>query len=249
MALVAAAAVFGPGVAAGAQIATTGGVTSLTKTSAALQGTVDATDPDTGYVFQYGTTTAYGKATTLKTIANPGVVAVSLPVEGLSPGATYHFRLVVAQGSYPSKLSYGADKSFRTLGTPPPGRPVPGSGHRDYGPFGRASLRSHRLRVHGDVVAIPLQCRGPRGTSCAGTVIVTERGRLGRGKKVKAVRCSRIGFSLPAGISHTFRTGVNGDCLTLLRRARGHQHQATLRATFSTHQRPLRTTVTLVRRP
>ena len=252
VALGAAVALSVPGVATATQIATSDSATSIGKTSASLNGTVDATNPDTGYVFQYGKTTNYDKVTTLMTIAKPGIIPVSVRVGGLSPGTTYHFRLVVAQGGYPSELSEGGDKTFTTVTGPGGGQPgggQPGGRRTHSRPHGRASLRSHRLRVHRGVVSIPLQCRGSRGTRCAGTMTVTTRGRLGRSKKATTVRCASVRFSLSAGRSHTFKAGVTGRCLTVLRRARGHQHRATLRAIFSTHQRPLRTVVTLVRRP
>jgi hypothetical protein len=94
--------------------ATTGDATSLTSSSAHLGGTVNpglATVNDCH--FEYGTTTAYGSS--VPCAASPGSggdpVRVSAAVTGLSPGTTYHFRLVAtnALGS-----THGADASFAT---------------------------------------------------------------------------------------------------------------------------------------
>jgi hypothetical protein len=77
-----------------------GGATSVTQTSAMLNGAVALNNLDTAYQFQYGTTTAYGQTTHTVPIGQAsGVVTVSATIRNLTPGTTYHFRLVAAQGS------------------------------------------------------------------------------------------------------------------------------------------------------
>jgi Fibronectin type III domain len=111
-AIVALAALAAPATAA-APSATTGAATSVTSTSATLTGEVNPNGEPTTYHFEYGTTNAYGARTPDQgpTAAVKQNTDVSAPVSGLSPGTTYHYRLVAANGSG-TKL--GADKRFTT---------------------------------------------------------------------------------------------------------------------------------------
>ena len=67
----------------------------------------------TSCFFEYGLTAAYGK-TTSSASAGSGTsnVPVALSVSGLSPGATYHFRIVAdsADGT-----TFGSDNTFATI--------------------------------------------------------------------------------------------------------------------------------------
>lgn len=92
----------------------TGGAKSVTLSSAVLSGTVNPNNEPTTYLFQYGTTKAYGAATAAQgpTAAVKRNVAVSAGVAGLAPGTTYHYRLVATNASG-SKA--GGDRTFTTL--------------------------------------------------------------------------------------------------------------------------------------
>ena len=97
-----------------APTATTDSASSVTYTSAQLNGQVDfATSGDT-YFFQYGTSTSYGSDTPSATVpynsGNPSS-SVSSSVFSLSAGTTYHYRLVVTAGS---TNYYGLDQTFAT---------------------------------------------------------------------------------------------------------------------------------------
>lgn len=90
----------------------TGGTKSVTASSATLNGSVNPNGEATTYHFDYGTTTAYGSRTPDTALAaGKKGVAVSAGVTGLSPGTTYHYRLVAANASG-TKL--GGDKKFTT---------------------------------------------------------------------------------------------------------------------------------------
>jgi len=91
---------------------TTGAAASVTPTTATLNGRVDPNNADTTYFFQYGTTSLYG-ATTAETPAGSGAnpSAVSVPITGLAPATTYHYRLV-ARNSL--GLTRGAHRTFKT---------------------------------------------------------------------------------------------------------------------------------------
>jgi DNA-binding beta-propeller fold protein YncE len=102
--------------AAALPAATTGAASNLTHTSATLHGTVNPDGSATTYFFQYGTSIAYGKQTSSQ---NGGADTTTHPasalITGLSPGTSYHFRIVAhnAAGTID-----GADKTFTTPDRP-----------------------------------------------------------------------------------------------------------------------------------
>jgi subtilisin family serine protease len=99
-----------------APVATTASATSITATSATVRGTVDPTGTSAAYHFDYGTTTAYGSSTATATVTGASQ-AVSADLAGLTPGTTYHFR-VVATGA--GGTSVGKDLTFKTITLPVP---------------------------------------------------------------------------------------------------------------------------------
>lgn len=98
---------------AAAPSASTGAATSVTSTSATLTGQVNPNNEPTTSHFEYGTTNAYGARTPDQgpTAAVKQNVAVSAPIGGLSPGTTYHYRLVAVNAS---GTKMGGDKRFTT---------------------------------------------------------------------------------------------------------------------------------------
>ncbi len=92
---------------------TTGGATSVSSTSATLNGTVNPNRSSTTVTFEYGTTTSYGSTVSAaqSPITGASSQGVSAGVAGLKAGTTYHFR-VKATNSLGT--NYGGDKSFTT---------------------------------------------------------------------------------------------------------------------------------------
>lgn len=85
---------------------------TVTAGTAQLQGGVYPNATDTTYWWEYGTTSAYGQTTTPNDIGSgTDPVPVSDSLTGLSPGATYHYRLV-AENSFGTE--YGYDYTFTT---------------------------------------------------------------------------------------------------------------------------------------
>jgi hypothetical protein len=103
-------------------------------------------------------------------------------------------------------------------------------------------LRSRSLLVHKGRLAIPLRCAGKKNSRCTGSLTISAAGQHGR-----SVRCAAASFSLSAGGSRTLRPRASSACAKLLAAARRHRIRATLRASFSTHQAPLRVPVTVHR--
>jgi sugar lactone lactonase YvrE len=81
--------------------------------SAVLHAAVEPGGVPTSYFFDYGTSTQYGSRTPSESAgASSDTVAVSAPLEGLSPDTTYHFRVVATSADGTER---GADASFSTF--------------------------------------------------------------------------------------------------------------------------------------
>jgi hypothetical protein len=153
---------------------------------------------DTAYQFQYGTTSAYGQPTpTLPIGQASGVVALSATIRHLTPGTTYHFRLVAAQGSYrTTTFSAGNDLHVRALSA--------AGGHG--GTTGtkrtaRASLGSRTLGVHSGGAAIPFACKGAGSGSGRSRIAITARAAVRQA--LPDVSCCTGTFAANAGRSRT----------------------------------------------
>jgi hypothetical protein len=112
-AIVLALALAVPGAArAAAPVATTGGTSAVTISTAVLHGSVNPEGHPTTYFFQYGTTSLYG-AQTPSASAGSGhsAIAVTGPVGGLVPDTVYHYRVVA---EYSGGVVKGGDRTFRT---------------------------------------------------------------------------------------------------------------------------------------
>jgi hypothetical protein len=96
----------------------TGNATSISTTSATLNGTVNPEGQSMTYHFEYGTTTSYGGQTATASAGAGSVnVKVTTSIEPLTPNTTYHYRLVASNAS---GTALGADVSFRTPKPPVP---------------------------------------------------------------------------------------------------------------------------------
>jgi hypothetical protein len=104
--------------AAGEPSVSTGNATSISPTSATLNGTVNPEGQSTTYYFEYGTTTSYGSRTQAAS-AGSGTADVKVtPSAGpLTPSTTYHYRLVATDAS---GTALGSDVSFKTPKPPAP---------------------------------------------------------------------------------------------------------------------------------
>jgi hypothetical protein len=101
--------------AATAPAVTTGAAANVAQQSARLTGSVDPNAATTTFVFQYGTTNAYGSVTPEQTVSGDGKKSFTADIVGLAPATTYHFRIVAhnAKGQ-----TLGADRSFKTKAQP-----------------------------------------------------------------------------------------------------------------------------------
>ena len=103
----------------GAPIVGTSAANSITENTATLKGTVNPNGLSTHYYFEYGTTSSYGNTTSSSSLsASYSLSTVTKSISGLTPGTTYHYRLVAYNSD---GTDYGQDKTFTTIedGDPP----------------------------------------------------------------------------------------------------------------------------------
>jgi hypothetical protein len=96
---------------------TTLAASGVTATNATLNGTVNPLGAVTSAYFQYGLTTSYGSYSTTNNLAATNTtLSVSNLISSLTPGTTYHFRLV---GSNSAGTNAGVDLMFTTVSIQP----------------------------------------------------------------------------------------------------------------------------------
>jgi hypothetical protein len=97
-----------------APVVTTLPATSVSETSALLNGAVVANNLDAAVVFEFGLTTAYGFTLQAvpSTVTGTTLTAVQISVTGLLPNATFHYRV---KGTNAAGTSNGEDLTFTTL--------------------------------------------------------------------------------------------------------------------------------------
>ena len=99
----------------------------VARTSATLRAEVDANGRRTAIRFQYGTSTGYGTTSPAQDAgARSDAVSIGMPVSGLQPGTTYHYRAEILRNG--ATVAFGEDRTFTTAPEPPSPGPDPGSG-------------------------------------------------------------------------------------------------------------------------
>ena len=91
--------------------AVTGSASNVTLTSATVAGTIDPEGLETSYELDFGTDTTYGTSIYGEAGASEEPTELSVPLQNLAPGATYHYRIVAINSD--GKV-YGADQTFTT---------------------------------------------------------------------------------------------------------------------------------------
>jgi len=104
---------------------TTSSATSVTDSTATLNGTVNPNGTSTTYQFQYGTSTSYGSVSP-STAASAGSsttnVAEKANLSGLKASTTYDYRIVATANGVTTD---GSNKTFTTTAAPAPTPPAP----------------------------------------------------------------------------------------------------------------------------
>ncbi len=162
--------------------------TGVTASAATLHGRVDQRNAMTVTWFEYGTDPDYGQATPPRALPDNGnALPVSHRLAGLSPGTTYHARLVASSGA---GIAYGPDQTITTSDapTPPDPTPEPEETPAPQPPAGPLPLPEFGKTVVVGVVSGTIKVRTPGGKGFAavsgagdipsGSVLDARRGKV-----------------------------------------------------------------------
>jgi hypothetical protein len=94
-------------------VLTTGAASAVTQTTASVSGSVNGEGYATGYVLELGTTGGGVYSTRVYGSSGPGAEAVSVALQGLAPGTTYHYRLTASNAN---GTTDGEEAAFTTPG-------------------------------------------------------------------------------------------------------------------------------------
>jgi CSLREA domain-containing protein len=228
--------------------AVTGGVSGVSDTGATIGGSVTVNDPSATIHFDYGKSTAYGSATTTRTLG-PGVAptSVSAALAGLAPQTTYHYRIVATTRD---GTSNGADATFKTSAS------GPGPGGGSFAGL-KVAKQSVKLTAKG-VAPIKASCPATTDGRCQGTLTVTIKVRYRTRitvhhkrklvHRTRSVRLGHVRFAVAAGRKATLKVKLGHASVSRVKRARKLKTTATAKATDSAgHAKTTHATVTLHR--
>jgi hypothetical protein len=212
----------------------TGAASGVTSSSATVSGTVNPDGASVNVSFQYGTTTAYGQATTgQRTAPNNAATPFTAQLTGLPAATTIHYRAVAVSdfGTF-----VGADQ---TLTTTAPPSPPPGPGTTSVG-----QAKVSTARASGSTASVRVSCTGAAEATCRlafkltvtetlkGHKLVAVTARANRRKTRKVVVVGTANVSLSAGQTQTVRIALNRTGRRLL--TSRHVLKAKLRVTQAT---------------
>lgn len=167
-------------------ILTTSGVVGLTANTATLNGAVNLNGASSAAVsFSYGLTTSYG--TTVAAVPSPvtgtSTTAVSATLTGLTPGATYNYRMTATTAD---GTAYSANQTFTTLAAQTITFSNPGT--RTFGddPFALSATSSAGLPVSLSVVSGPATLNGNVLTLTGGGTVVVRASQPGNASTAAA---------------------------------------------------------------
>jgi hypothetical protein len=170
-------------------VVSTGAASEVSQNSALISGTVDPEGVQTSYEFDIGTDTSYGTRLSGNAGSVSGTETVTVGLGGLSPGTTYHFRLI-ATNVYGS--ASGTDVTFTTPDFPtaliaapvaPALIPAPATAfptQRSAGPQTRSLSRAQKLA---DALK---ECRAQRSKRKRAACESKARERYGKAKRASA---------------------------------------------------------------
>jgi Fe-S cluster biogenesis protein NfuA len=179
-------------------VTTTPGALAVTQTGATVRGTVDPRgNAVTACRIEYGTSRAYRWQVPCSPASlgtGMSAVGVAGALSALTPGTTYHFR-VVASGA--GGTSRGRDMTFTTVRA-------------------RAALTvAGRAAVLGRSARLRLACAGSAPAQCSGRLRLTAR--VG-GKPKRALRVGAVAVRLAAGETETVKVRLSPRARSLLKR-------------------------------
>jgi phosphodiesterase/alkaline phosphatase D-like protein len=182
--------------------ATTGAASGVTKTAAGLAGSVNPNGFGTTCRFEYGTSTSYGSSVDCASASGSGssAVAASAALAGLSPGTTYHYRIVATNGG---GTTNGADGTFTTQA--PDRTCATDASLCPPAPAAQLRVAAATMAVKGTTGTLKVACTGDLGARCTGTLKLeaTIKVKVKHGKKTttkrKTITVGTVSYDLAAG--------------------------------------------------
>ena len=163
---------------------------------------------------EFGRTTDYGSATASRTLAPAaGPAGVSVPLTGLAPGTTFHYRLVASSAGGTSR---GADRTFTTGGSPDR------DGGRGAEPSDRTAplmrVASGSLVARAGRVTFTLRCPLAETLGCRGLVrLVTIPPAGARGAAAVPLRLANAALRIGGGQARTLSLRLTPRARALVR--------------------------------
>jgi hypothetical protein len=222
-----------------APAALTGPASAVAERSATLGGNVTPKGAPTSYRFEWGTTSAYG-ASSPETGAGSGTAAAAAAatIEGLSPGTTYHYRIVASNSG---GVTAGGDQTFTTLAAttavPPPAQA-----------FAGVKLVSSRLALAGRSIPVTLSCPAAASGRCSGRMKLTARRHRPSSRVADTVTLGRAAFLIPAGKRARLRLRISRAGQRLFARASRLRGRAVSAAYSGTGESKTTVTAVTIRR-
>jgi hypothetical protein len=186
-------------------LAVTSEADHLSSHSAQLHGVLYSQGAPASWQFEYGTTTALGHTTPLRSLAAGTTTAIGVlsSLAHLKPGTRYFVRLdeTVRPGTYGTGVqSKGKVLAFTTSLA------------------GRLRMNGSRLTITSRGALASLGCSAP--VDCTGELTLTVTRATGgtRHPRARVVRCGRLAVSLRRGLRRQFTVPLSGACRSLLRR-------------------------------
>jgi hypothetical protein len=183
---------------------TTGSATSITTTAATLNGTVNPGGAATSCAFGYGTTTSYGKTSSVLTIpaGTTTAVSVSEPISGLTAGTPYHYELFCLNAG---ATGLGGDKTFTATTSKPKPKPVKS----------KPKLKQKKASVSKKrVVKLTVICSN--ATACKGKLSISlKKKSLGK----------TVSYSIKGKKSKTVSFKLSAKAFKQLKKARHHREK------------------------
>jgi hypothetical protein len=185
----------------------TGGPSGLSQTAATVTGAVSPNDPSAVVHFEYGPTAAYGSSVPAQTLMGVGAQPVSFALSGLTPGTTYHYRILATNRD---GTQTSADATFSTPSITKAEPPLVISSPLTTFPGLIVARQTVRLTAKG-VAPIKVSCPASAVGSCTGTLKLTTQLKLAGKKtahghakaKTKTIALGSVRFAVASGHSAT----------------------------------------------
>ena len=202
--------------------ATTGPASQISRHGATVSATVIANAADATVQFEYGTSTTYGSSTTQQTATGVTPVSLLAQLSSLSPGTTYHYRVVASSND---GTTVSGDRTFETSAISPSPSPSP------------STLRLKRLKIK------PSRVNRKRGATVSYTDSAASSTRFVLSRCTEFVRKRCKHYRRVQSFTHTDVAGRNRFHLRVKSRRLGryqlaatphfdHVPAATVRITF-----------------